>query len=170
MMRWIVCWSPKPRILVRGGVFLYPADNSPGYRDDVCGCRTKRIPWHWSWNGRAAQQRQALANSGTRGNVATPAISLTWGRCVCDVAAIHEGIEPMFTIAMRRVRAAWPVSLNGSDVAQLSHHIDHGFIGSRHDVVKKTSRISSAAKRSPQPISKVMPFIATNRAEMHADA
>ena len=46
-MRWIGSLVAETlRILVRGGVFLYPPTPA-GYREGGCGCFTKRIRWRW---------------------------------------------------------------------------------------------------------------------------
>ena len=47
-MRWIGSLVAEAlRILVRGGVFLYPADARPGYREGRYACCTKPIRWRW---------------------------------------------------------------------------------------------------------------------------
>ena len=100
-MRWIGSLVAETlRILVRGGVFLYPADARPGYRegrlrllyeahpdgagDGVGGRRGDRpgAGEFWNLGAKTPHQRVPLIMGSVRG--------------VRDVAAIHEGIEPMF--------------------------------------------------------------------------
>ena len=47
-MRWIGSLVAEAlRILVRGGVFLYPADARPAIAKDGFACCTKPIRWRW---------------------------------------------------------------------------------------------------------------------------
>ncbi len=86
-MRWIGSLVAESlRILVRGGVFLYPADARAGYREG----RLRLL------GGAATTGRRRILELGAK----TPhqRVPLIMGsvRGVRDVAAIHEGIEPMF--------------------------------------------------------------------------
>jgi fructose-1,6-bisphosphatase I len=99
-MRWIGSLVAESlRILVRGGVFLYPADARPGYREGRLRLLYEAHPMAliMEWAGGAATTgRQRILELAAR----TPhqRVPLIMGsmRGVSDVAAIHEGIEPMF--------------------------------------------------------------------------
>ncbi|MGC2813652.1 MAG: class 1 fructose-bisphosphatase [Bradyrhizobium sp.] len=87
------------RILGRGGVFLYPADARPGYREGRLRLLYEAHPMAllMEWAGGAATTgRRRILELGAK----TPhqRVPLIMGslRGVRDVAAIHEGIEPMF--------------------------------------------------------------------------
>ena len=99
-MRWIGSLVAEAlRILVRGGVFLYPADARPGYREGRLRLLYEAHPMAliMEWAGGAATTgRRRILELGAK----TPhqRVPLIMGsvRGVRDVAAIHEGIEPMF--------------------------------------------------------------------------
>jgi fructose-1,6-bisphosphatase I len=99
-MRWIGSLVAESlRILVRGGVFLYPADARPGYREGrlrlLYEAHPMALVMEWA-GGAASTGRRRILELGAR----TPhqRVPLIMGslRGVRDVAAIHEGIEPMF--------------------------------------------------------------------------
>ncbi len=99
-MRWIGSLVAELlRILVRGGVFLYPADARPGYREGrlrlLYEAHPMALVMEWA-GGAASTGRRRILELGAK----TPhqRVPLIMGsvRGVCDVAAIHEGIEPMF--------------------------------------------------------------------------
>ena len=95
-VRW---WRRSLRILVRGGVFLYPADARPGYREGrlrlLYEAHPMALVMEWA-GGAASTGRRRILELGAK----TPhqRVPLIMGsvRGVRDVAAIHEGIEPMF--------------------------------------------------------------------------
>ncbi len=99
-MRWIGSLVAESlRILVRGGVFLYPADARPGYREGrlrlLYEAHPMALVMEWA-GGAASTGRRRILELGAR----TPhqRVPLIMGsvRGVRDVAAIHGGIEPMF--------------------------------------------------------------------------
>jgi fructose-1,6-bisphosphatase I len=99
-MRWIGSLVAESlRILVRGGVFLYPADARPGYREGrlrlLYEAHPMALVMEWA-GGAASTGRRRILELGAK----TPhqRVPLIMGslRGVRDVAAIHEGIEPMF--------------------------------------------------------------------------
>jgi fructose-1,6-bisphosphatase I len=99
-MRWIGSLVAEAfRILVRGGVFLYPADARASYREGrlrlVYEAHPMALVMEWA-GGAASTGRRRILELGAK----TPhqRVPLVMGalRGVRDVAAIHEGIEPMF--------------------------------------------------------------------------
>jgi fructose-1,6-bisphosphatase I len=99
-MRWIGSLVAESlRILVRGGVFLYPADARLGYREGrlrlLYEAHPMALVMEWA-GGAATTGRRRILELGAK----TPhqRVPLIMGsvRGVRDVAAIHEGIEPMF--------------------------------------------------------------------------
>jgi fructose-1,6-bisphosphatase I len=99
-MRWIGSLVAESlRILVRGGVFLYPADARPNYREGrlrlLYEAHPMALVMEWA-GGAASTGRRRILELGAK----TPhqRVPLIMGsvRGVRDVAAIHEGIEPMF--------------------------------------------------------------------------
>ena len=99
-MRWIGSLVAESlRILVRGGVFLYPADARAGYREGrlrlLYEAHPMALVMEWA-GGAASTGRRRILELGAK----TPhqRVPLIMGsvRGVRDVAAIHEGIEPMF--------------------------------------------------------------------------
>jgi fructose-1,6-bisphosphatase I len=99
-MRWIGSLVAESlRILVRGGVFLYPADARPGYREGrlrlLYEAHPMALVMEWA-GGAASTGRRRILELGAR----TPhqRVPLIMGsvRGVRDVTAIYGGIEPMF--------------------------------------------------------------------------
>jgi fructose-1,6-bisphosphatase I len=99
-MRWIGSLVAESlRILVRGGVFLYPADARAGYREGrlrlLYEAHPMALVMEWA-GGAATTGRRRILELGAK----TPhqRVPLIMGsvRGVRDVAAIHEGIEPIF--------------------------------------------------------------------------
>ena len=99
-MRWIGSLVAESlRILVRGGVFLYPADARPSYREGrlrlLYEAHPMALVMEWA-GGAASTGRRRILELGAK----TPhqRVPLIMGslRGVRDVAAIHERIEPMF--------------------------------------------------------------------------
>jgi fructose-1,6-bisphosphatase I len=99
-MRWIGSLVAESlRILMRGGVFLYPADARSGYREGrlrlLYEAHPMALVMEWA-GGAASTGRRRILELGAK----TPhqRVPLIMGslRGVGDVAAIHGGIEPMF--------------------------------------------------------------------------
>lgn len=99
-MRWIGSLVAEAlRILVRGGVFLYPADARPGYREGrlrlLYEAHPMALVMEWA-GGAASTGRRRILELGAK----TPhqRVPLIMGslRSVRDVTAIHDCIEPMF--------------------------------------------------------------------------
>jgi fructose-1,6-bisphosphatase I len=99
-MRWIGSLVAESlRILVRGGVFLYPADARPSYREGrlrlLYEAHPMALVMEWA-GGAATTGRRRILELGAK----TPhqRVPLIMGsvRGVRDVTAIHEAIEPMF--------------------------------------------------------------------------
>jgi fructose-1,6-bisphosphatase I len=99
-MRWIGSLVAESlRILVRGGVFLYPADARPGYRDGrlrlLYEAHPMALVMEWAGGAASTGRRRILELSAKTPHQRVPLIMGSM-RGVRDVAAIHEGIEPMF--------------------------------------------------------------------------
>jgi fructose-1,6-bisphosphatase I len=99
-MRWIGSLVAESlRILVRGGVFLYPADARPGYRDGrlrlLYEAHPMALVMEWAGGAATTGRRRILELSAKTPHQRVPLIMGSM-RGVRDVAAIHEGIEPMF--------------------------------------------------------------------------
>jgi fructose-1,6-bisphosphatase I len=99
-MRWIGSLVAEAyRILVRGGVFLYPADARPGYREGRLRLLYEAHPialiMEWA-GGAASSGRARILELCAR----TPhqRVPLVMGalRAVTDIDIIHQGIEPLF--------------------------------------------------------------------------
>src|ERR1700738_1775622 len=99
-MRWIGSLVAESlRILVRGGVFLYPADARPGYREGrlrlLYEAHPMALVMEWA-GGAASTGRRRILELGAK----TPhqRVPLIMGslRGVRDVIASHEGVEPMY--------------------------------------------------------------------------
>src|ERR1700761_723520 len=99
-MRWIGSLVAETlRILVRGGVFLYPADARPGYREGrlrlLYEAHPMALVMEWAGGAASTGRRRILELSARTPHQRVPLI-MGSTRGVRDVAAIHEGIEPMF--------------------------------------------------------------------------
>ncbi len=99
-MRWIGSLVAEAlRILGRGGVFLYPADARPGYREGRLRLLYEAHPMalimEWA-GGEATTGRSRILELSAK--LLHQRVPLIMGSrdCVNDVAAIYEGIEPMF--------------------------------------------------------------------------
>jgi fructose-1,6-bisphosphatase I len=99
-MRWIGSLVAEAlRILMRGGVFLYPADARPGYREGRLRLLYEAHPvalvMEWA-GGAATTGRRRILELGAKTPHQRVPLIMGSARGVRDVAAIHEGIEPMF--------------------------------------------------------------------------
>ncbi len=99
-MRWIGSLVAESlRILVRGGVFLYPADARPGYREGrlrlLYEAHPMALVMEWA-GGAATTGRRRILELGAKTPLQRVPLIMGSLRGVRDVAAIHEGIEPMF--------------------------------------------------------------------------
>jgi fructose-1,6-bisphosphatase I len=99
-MRWIGSLVAEAlRILVRGGVFLYPADARPGYREGrlrlLYEAHPMALVMEWAGGAATTGRRRILELGAKTPHQRVPLIMGSM-RGVRDVAAIHEGIEPMF--------------------------------------------------------------------------
>jgi fructose-1,6-bisphosphatase I len=99
-MRWIGSLVAESlRILVRGGVFLYPADARPGYREGrlrlLYEAHPMALVMEWAGGAASTGRRRILELGAKTPHQRVPLImGSTLG--VRDIIAIHEGIEPMF--------------------------------------------------------------------------
>jgi len=99
-MRWIGSLVAEAlRILVRGGVFLYPADARPSYREGrlrlLYEAHPMALVMEWAGGAASTGRRRILELGAITPHQRVPLI-MGSARGVRDVAAIHEGIEPMF--------------------------------------------------------------------------
>jgi fructose-1,6-bisphosphatase I len=99
-MRWIGAVVAEAfRILVRGGVFLYPADARPGYREGRLRLLYEAHPMAliMEWAGGAASdgRRRILDLSARMPHQRVPLI-MGSSRAVRDIDMLHEGVEPLF--------------------------------------------------------------------------
>ncbi len=99
-MRWIGSLVAESlRILVRGGVFLYPADARPGYREGRLRLLYEAHPialvMEWA-GGSATTGRRRILELGAKTPHQRVPLIMGSALAVRDVAAIHEGVEPMF--------------------------------------------------------------------------
>jgi fructose-1,6-bisphosphatase I len=99
-MRWIGSLVAESlRILVRGGVFLYPADARPGYREGrlrlLYEAHPMALVMEWA-GGAASTGRRRILELGAKTPHQRVPLIMGSARGVRDVAAIHEGVEPMF--------------------------------------------------------------------------
>jgi fructose-1,6-bisphosphatase I len=99
-MRWIGSLVAESlRILVRGGVFLYPADARPGYREGrlrlLYEAHPMALVMEWAGGAATTGRRRILELSAKSPHQRVPLI-MGSARAVRDVVAIHESIEPMF--------------------------------------------------------------------------
>jgi len=99
-MRWIGSLVAETlRILVRGGVFLYPADARPGYGEGrlrlLYEAHPMALVMEWA-GGAASTGRRRILELGAKALHQRVPLIMGSVRGVRDVAAIHETIEPMF--------------------------------------------------------------------------
>lgn len=99
-MRWIGSLVAESlRILVRGGVFLYPADARPGYREGRLRLLYEAHPMalimEWAGGAATTGRRRILELAARTPHQRVPLIMGSL-RGVRDVSEIHQGIEPMF--------------------------------------------------------------------------
>jgi len=99
-MRWIGSLVAETlRILVRGGVFLYPADARPGYREGrlrlLYEAHPMALVMEWADGSASTGRRRILELCAKTPHQRVPLI-MGSVRGVRDVAAIHDRIEPMF--------------------------------------------------------------------------
>jgi fructose-1,6-bisphosphatase I len=99
-MRWIGSLVAEAlRILVRGGVFLYPADARPSYREGRLRLLYEAHPMalimEWAGGAASTGRRRILEVAAKSPHQRVPLIMGSVHR-VRDVTAIHDRIEPMF--------------------------------------------------------------------------
>jgi fructose-1,6-bisphosphatase I len=99
-MRWLGSLVAESfRILARGGVFLYPADVRPGYREGRLRLLYEAHPMalimEWAGGAATTGRRRILEVAAKTPHQRVPLI-MGSTRGVRDVAASHERIEPMF--------------------------------------------------------------------------
>lgn len=99
-MRWIGSLVAESlRIPTRGGVFLYPADARPGYREGrlrlLYEAHPMALVMEWAGGAATTGRRRILELAAKSPHQRVPLI-MGSTRGVRDVVAIHEGIEPMF--------------------------------------------------------------------------
>jgi fructose-1,6-bisphosphatase I len=99
-MRWIGSLVAEAyRILVRGGVFLYPADDRPGYREGRLRLLYEAHPialiMEWAGGAASSGRARILELSARSPHQRVPLIMGSRG-AVRDVDVIHQGVEPLF--------------------------------------------------------------------------
>ena len=99
-MRWIGSLVAESlRILVRGGVFLYPADARPAYREGrlrlLYEAHPMALVMEWAGGAATTGRRRVLELAAKTPHQRVPLIMGSL-RGVRDIAAIHDAIEPMF--------------------------------------------------------------------------
>jgi fructose-1,6-bisphosphatase I len=99
-MRWIGSLVAEAyRILVRGGVFLYPADARPTYREGRLRLLYEAHPialiMEWAGGAASSGRARILELSARTPHQRVPLI-MGSARAVRDVEVIHEGVEPRF--------------------------------------------------------------------------
>ena len=99
-MRWLGSLVAESfRILVRGGVFLYPADVRPSYREGrlrlLYEAQPMALIMEWAGGAATTGRRRILEVAAKTPHQRVPLI-MGSVRGVRDVAANHEKIEPMF--------------------------------------------------------------------------
>ena len=132
-MRWIASLVAEAyRILIRGGVFLYPGDRRRGYAQGGCGWFMKRTPWPCWSNRPAVPPPTALARS----SISPPRRCTSAPRWCSDRPPKSRG-----SVAITRCPARWPIarhclasavcSGHNDHVCTPSDHFDHRFVGRR---------------------------------------
>jgi fructose-1,6-bisphosphatase I len=99
-MRWIGSLVAEAyRILVRGGVFLYPADERSGYREGrlrlVYEAHPIALIMEWAGGAASSGRARILELSARMPHQRVPLI-MGSPRAVRDIDAIHGGVEPLF--------------------------------------------------------------------------
>jgi fructose-1,6-bisphosphatase I len=99
-MRWIGSLVAEAyRILVRGGVFLYPADARAGYREGRLRLLYEAHPialiMEWAGGAASSGRARVLELSARTPHQRVPLI-MGATRAVRDIDVIHQGIEPLF--------------------------------------------------------------------------
>ncbi|MBR0695016.1 class 1 fructose-bisphosphatase [Bradyrhizobium lablabi] len=99
-MRWIGSLVAEAyRILVRGGVFLYPADARPGYREGRLRLLYEAHPialiMEWAGGAASSGRARILELSARTPHQRVPLI-MGSARAVRDVDAAHQTVEPLF--------------------------------------------------------------------------
>src|SRR4051794_2103262 len=99
-MRWIASLVAETyRILMRGGIFLYPADARPGYREGrlrlVYEAHPMALIMEWA-GGSASSGRARILELSARSPHQRAPLIMGDVRLVRDVDMLHEGIEPLF--------------------------------------------------------------------------
>jgi fructose-1,6-bisphosphatase I len=99
-MRWIGSLVAEAyRILVRGGVFLYPADARPGYREGrlrlVYEAHPIALIMEWA-GGAASDGRGRILELSARSLHQRVPLIMGASRAVRDIDFIHQGVEPLF--------------------------------------------------------------------------
>jgi fructose-1,6-bisphosphatase I len=99
-MRWIGSLVAEAyRLLVRGGIFLYPADARQGYREGRLRLLYEAHPialiMEWAGGAASTGRARVLELSAQTPHQRVPLI-MGSARLVRDVDAAHEGIEPLF--------------------------------------------------------------------------
>jgi fructose-1,6-bisphosphatase I len=99
-MRWIGSLVAEAyRILVRGGVFLYPADARPGYREGrlrlVYEAHPIALIMEWAGGAASSGRGRILEMSARSPHQRVPLIMGSPG-AVRDLDVIHQAVEPLF--------------------------------------------------------------------------
>ena len=99
-MRWIGSLVAEAyRILVRGGVFLYPADARPGYREGrlrlIYEAHPIALIMEWA-GGAASSGRGRILELSARSLHQRVPLIMGAQRAVRDIDLIHQGVEPLF--------------------------------------------------------------------------
>lgn len=99
-MRWIASLVAEAyRILTRGGVFLYPADSRPGYREGrlrlVYEAHPMALIMEWA-GGAASSGRSRILDLSARSPHQRAPLIMGDARAVRDIDMLHEGVEPLF--------------------------------------------------------------------------
>jgi len=99
-MRWIGSLVAEAyRILVRGGVFLYPADARPGYREGrlrlIYEAHPIALIMEWA-GGAASNGRGRILELSARTLHQRVPLIMGAAAAVRDIDFIHEGVEPLF--------------------------------------------------------------------------
>lgn len=99
-MRWIGSLVAEAyRILMRGGVFLYPADARPGYREGrlrlIYEAHPIALIMEWAGGAASDGHERILELSARTLHQRVPLI-MGAPSAVRDIESIHEGVEPLF--------------------------------------------------------------------------